>query len=97
MFFQARRTSGKPDRYLTTIKNSYKQGMLLGRAQEEGEEGTCSASQTPITLSKEELAFSQSAEKNKKSARSLDLHHELRCFHSAGHICFMTMSLYLSS
>lgn len=67
MFFQARGASGSFDRYLTTIKNSYKQGKLLGRAQEGGEEGAYTL-QTPITLSREELAFSQYAEEEEKKS-----------------------------
>lgn len=89
MFFQAWGTSGSSDRYLTTIKNSYKQGKLLGRVQEGGEEGTY-PSDPYHTFQRGTRFFPTQWKKNKnhKSVSSTDLWHELRCFYSARHICF---------
>lgn len=53
MFFQAGGTSGSFDSYLTTIKNSYKQGKLWAGHRKEARKAH--TLQTPITLSKEEL------------------------------------------
>lgn len=66
MFFQARGTSGSFDRYLTTIKNSYKQGKLLGRAQEGGEEGTY-PSDPYHTFQRGTRSFPNAPRKKKKS------------------------------
>ena len=98
MFFQARGTSGSFDRYLTTIKNSYKQGKLLGRVQEGGEEGTY-PSDPYHTFQRGTRFFPtlwrKKKKENHKSVSFTDLWHELRCFCSARHICF-TQWLFLS-
>ena len=89
MFFQAQGTSGSFDRYLTTIKNSYKQGKLLGRAQEGGEEGTYPSD--PYHTFQRGTRFFPTLWKKKENHKSVsftDLWHELRCFCSARHICF---------
>lgn len=76
--FPGRETSGSSDRYLTTIKNSYKQGRLLGRA-------------LPFRLlshfPERNLLFPTALRKrNYKSVSSTDIRHELKCFYSARHI-----------
>lgn len=87
MFFQAWLTSRSFDSYLTTIKNSSKQGKLLGRCRKEARKAH--TLQTPITFSIEELTFPNTLKENHKSVSSTDSQHELRCFSSARQICFI--------
>lgn len=76
-------TSGSSDRYLTTIKNSYKQGKLLGRAQEGGEGGTYPSDPYHTFHSQIDFFFPRRREKEKKNHKSAAftaLKRGLRCF-----------------